>query len=56
MSLNVSVGCPKCGSTVVFSLQPNQVGGKCSTCYKCYKQVCITYDSSNNQVRIKDVR
>ena len=54
--LTISVSCPKCAGTVVFSLQPNQVGGKCGTCYKCNKQVCISYDTGNNQVRIKSVR
>ena len=54
--LTISITCTKCGGTVVFSLQPNQAGGKCSVCYKCGKQVCITYDTSNNQVRIISVR
>jgi len=54
--MNVSISCPRCGGTVVFSLTPNQAGGKCNTCYKCGKQVCINYDSSNNEIRIKSVK
>lgn len=54
--LTVSISCPKCGGTVVFSLKPNQSGGKCGTCYQCKKQVCINYNTANNELRILSVR
>ncbi len=54
--INVSVSCTKCGGTVVFSLKQNQSGGKCGICYQCKKQVCITYNTTNNEVRILSVR
>lgn len=56
-SINVSVTCTNCGSTVVLNLKTESTGGFCKSCYNCAGNVTGTYFvDADGRVRIYNVR
>lgn len=56
-SINVSVTCTNCGSTVVLNLRKETGGGFCVPCYNCSGNVTGQYSVNNNgEVRIYNVK
>lgn len=52
----VSVTCPICGNTVVFTLQKDFSGGFSECCYNCSATVTCIVGWNGDKVQIYDVR
>jgi hypothetical protein len=48
MSASVSVTCPNCGNTVVFTLEPPICGGLVECCYNFSANLSGSYSWGNN--------
>lgn len=57
MTITVSVTCPNCGNSVVFSLDPQFCGGFAECCYNCGATVSGSYSwGVNNNPVIRYIR
>jgi len=57
MTVTVSVTCPNCGNTVVFSLDPQFCGGFAQGCCNCGATVSGSYSwDCNNNPRLYNIR
>lgn len=57
MTVTVSVTCPNCGNTVVFSLDPQFCGGFAQGCCNCGATVSGSYSwDCNNTPRLYYIR